>query len=73
MIAILIGLGVVWWLWWRVRVEQIASFRLDQGTVHAMCLMSSDDVLLTGENGETIEFRSLPDGKLLRRLRGHSS
>jgi WD40 repeat protein len=34
--------------------------------------MPGEDVLLTASGGETIEFRSLLDGQILRRLSGHS-
>ncbi|MBI1894477.1 MAG: hypothetical protein HYS14_10220 [Candidatus Rokubacteria bacterium] len=35
--------------------------------------MPGDEVLLKGDDEETIEFRSLPDGHLLRTLSGHTS
>lgn len=73
MVVILVGLGVVWGPWRGVRIKEIASFQTGHGTVYALCLLPGDDVLLTGGKGGTIEFRSLPDGQVLRTLSGHTS
>ncbi|MBI1917150.1 MAG: WD40 repeat domain-containing protein [Planctomycetes bacterium] len=72
-VVLLIALVVVWRPWRGIRIEQIGSSRPGQGTIHALCLMPDEDVLLTASGGETIEFRSLPDGQLLRTLSGHSN